>query len=285
MRKKILCLVFGLNIAVFFGQQVSIQTNAGLISGLDYKYNEFESDLNFSYDVGINLAYYFTDKLALESGIHYGKYKTTFNIPKSLTIKSNEVDSQSSAFELATKVKGYKEVSDINTLMLPLMLRYEVPIASKTKYYISTGIRYVLTLGQKTNTKIGELNLSGYYPDTNLTIDDLPNSGFGTVHNFNSMNSKNQLDDTFALALDTGLSFLIKNFKMYAGVYLNYGISDYKRYKENVTGRIIKYNPTQISQEANSIVGLKEVNGIHFVSLGISLKFVVFDKKEVSNLE
>lgn len=278
VRKKNLCLVFCFKIAVFFGQQVSIQANAGLISGLNYKYNEFRSDLNFSYDVGVNFAYYFTDRFALESGLHYGSYKTAFNIPKSLILKSNEVDSRSSAFELSTKVKGYKEETSINTLMLPLMFRHETSITSKTKFYIATGVRYIFTLGQKTNTEIGELKLSGYYPDTNLTIDDLPSSGFGTVYNFKSVNNKNQLDATLALALDTGMSFLIKNHRVYSGIYVNYGISDYKRYKENVTGKIVNYNPKKISEEANSIIGLKEVNGIHFVSFGVSLKFIIFDK-------
>ncbi len=285
LKKNIIYIVLFLS-TYTFGQRISVQTNIGFLSGLNYKFNDFESNLNFSNDFGVNLEYYFTDRFSIETGLHYGNYATSFNIPESIVLKSNEIDASGSAFELRTSVKGYKEKSTISTVMIPLMLRHEIPINTNktTKFYAATGIKYIITAGQKTNTKIGELSIEGYYPDTNLIIDDLPSSGFGSVYNFNSDNNKKQLDKTLALCFESGVSFLLRKATVYTGLYVNYGLSDYKRYKENTTETIVEYDPYKIATKASSFMGLKGVNNIHFLSVGISLRVVIFNLSKKKKL-
>lgn len=261
-----------------FSQQVSVQANFGINSGIQYQYEGFNSDNGFSFDVGVNFGLYITNNFAVESGLHYGRYTSSFNIPKVITEKSNEIDFRGSAFQLKNTIKGYKEENKLSTFMIPLMFVYEIPFHSNrdNKFYVSSGVKYIMVLGQERTTQIGELAVEGYYPDRNLLVDDLPSAGFGKVNDFKAKDSTKQIEGSLAFALETGVSLFLGGKRMYSGVYFNYGISNFNKNETAVAETIVKYNPKEITKKTNGIMILKEVNKINFISMGVSLKYVIF---------
>lgn len=70
--------------------------------------------------------------------------------------------------------------SKLYGLSIPLMLTYKSNTSGSTGFYAGFGGKVLFPIHYKSDIKASSMQLSGYYPDLNLEIEDLPNHGLST---------------------------------------------------------------------------------------------------------
>ncbi|WP_294965147.1 OmpA family protein [uncultured Flavobacterium sp.] len=252
-------------------QEINFKINGGP-SGILYDSNVGDGKLKFGGGIGVGYTYFFSDHWGISTGVDVSYNQNSFELNNGTTISTYEVDDQTSAFEYRVTPTNYKEDQHFIAASIPLMMQYRTSIASQTQLYFGIGGKIMFPGKQTVKASASELQLSGYYPDVNLIIDDLPSHGFGKVTNWQDKTTVS-LDPAFMLSFETGLSFKLKEkTKLYTGLYVDYGLTDLA--KETPNTNIVAYNPSGIDNvQANGTIGNSRiVQESRYLSAGIQLK-------------
>lgn len=261
-------LLFSISIKA---QELNFKINGGP-SGILYDSNLGNGKLKFGGGIGVGYTYFFSDHWGITTGADVMYNQNSFDLNNGTTFSSYEVDDQTSAFEYQVTPTNYKEDQHFISVAIPLMMQYRTFIASQTQLYFGFGGKILFPGKQTVKASASELQLSGYYPDVNLIVDDLPSHGFGKVTNWQDKTTVS-LDPTFLLSAETGLTFKLKEkTQLYTGIYVDYGLTDIA--KETPNTNIVAYSPTGIDNiQANGTAGNKKiVQESRYFSAGIQLK-------------
>jgi len=268
--KSTIALLFLFNVTIK-AQEIYVKINGGP-SGILYDSNLGDGKLKFGGGIGVGYTYFFSSHWGVLTGIDVMYNQNSFELKNGTTISSYEVDDQTSAFEYQVTPTNYKEDQHFISIAVPLMMQYRTSVSPNTQVYFGFGGKILFPGKQTAKASASELQLSGYYPDINLLIDDLPSHGFGKVTNWQDKTTVN-LDPTFLLSVETGLTFKLKEkTQLYTGLYLDYGLTEIA--KENPNLNIVAYNPTGIDNiQANGTSGNRKiVQESRYLSAGIQLK-------------
>ncbi len=278
---KKLLIAIGLLTILFEGKiqaQFSICVNTGL-SGLQYKSQYGKSKILPSLGAEIGYTKVFSNHWALLTGIGVTRYATDATVTNGSTLIQNQVDDVGAAFEYRDKPTEYMETQRLYGVNIPLMMQYRTGNEKKVQWYFNAGARFIAPLDLSVKATAQQIDLSGYYPDVNLTINELQQHGFGTVYNW-SKETKYVLKPTVAATAGTGVSFTLGNGdKFYVGVYGTYGLTDMKKVTDMP---LVSYNaPISSGVLANSVLSTNGVNKVRIFDVGIQLKMELGRKKIV----
>lgn len=271
MKIKITIAIIVLFNVTIKAQEFNIKINGGP-SGILYDSSIGEDKLKFGAGIGVGYTYFFSNHWGISSGIDLMYNKNSFELKDGNTISTYEIDDQTSAFEYRVTPSKYKEDQRFISAAIPLLMQYGTSFASNTQWYLGFGGKILFPEKQTVKASADQLQLSGYYPDLNLLIDDLPSHGFGQVNNWKD-ETKTSLAPTFLLSLETGITFKIKEkTKLYTGVYVDYGLTNLA--KETPDLNIVAYDPNGIDNtQANGTIGNKKiVEDTRYLSAGVQLK-------------
>lgn len=265
-------------------QEISIKLNGGP-SGILYGSSAGDGQLKIGGGFGIGYTHFLSNHWAVITGLDFMYNQNSYKLNDGITIKSYEIDDQMSAFEYQVTPKNYNEDQHFISFAIPVLLQYSTMVSSQTQWYLGLGAKVLFPGKQTIKASADEMQLSGYYPDLNIVIDDLPIHGFGKVTNWKGKTSVD-LDPTVLMSVETGLTFKLKeNLKLYTGVYADYGFTDLA--KSNPNANIVTYSPDGI----NSIQakGLNEnhkiVQDTHYLSAGVQLKLGFFKNRQKQEAE
>lgn len=206
-------------------QEFGIELNTGM-QGLKYEQSGGDDKLKPGFSIGANYCFFLNGSLGFVTGISFGKYGSVTSLPDG-TQSSWQVDNTGSAFEYKILTAGYKEKLDFFTAGIPLMLQYHTQ--EQTQWYVNVGTKLIFPFSGKLKTAANRLALSGYYPDFNIEVKEMPQHGFGTITNW-KQDIKQDLKPTATLSAATGVSFKVSTgMFLYTGLYIDYGISDIKK--------------------------------------------------------
>lgn len=271
MKIKITLAILLLCNVTINAQEFNIKLNGGP-SGILYDSPVGDGKLKIGGGIGIGYTYFFSDHWGISTGVDAVYNQNSFKLNDGLTITSYEVDDQTSAFEYRVSPTKYKEDQHFLSIAVPIMLQYRTAIASETQLYFGFGGKVLFPGKQNVKASAESLQLSGYYPDTNTLVDNLPEHGFGKVNNWKDEGTAS-LKTAFLLSVETGLAFKLSDkTQLYTGIYLDYGLTDLA--KDTPNANIVAYDPNGISNtQANGVVGNKKiVNESRYLSAGIQLK-------------
>jgi outer membrane protein OmpA-like peptidoglycan-associated protein len=252
-------------------QEINIKLNGGL-SGILYDSPVGDGELKFGGGLGVGYTHFFSNHWGIATGVDFMYNQNSFKLNDGTTISSYEVDDQTSAFEYQVTPKNYKEDQHFISFAIPVLLQYRTMMASQTQWYLGFGGKVLFPGKQTVEASASELQLSGYYPDLNLVIDDLPSHGFGKVTNWQDKTTVS-LETAFLLSVETGLNFKLKdNLQLYTGVYADYGLTDLAQDTPNKN--IVSYSPGGLDAvQAKGVIGNKQiVEESRYFSAGIQLK-------------
>lgn len=232
-------------------QEFGVELNGGL-QGLHYD----QGKLKPGGSLGLNYTFPLGNHFGLLTGIQAGFYNAKASVKDGATLTSNTVDDQGSAFEYRVTPTGYKETQHFLAAGIPVMIQYHTE--GKTQWYIDAGGKVLVPFHGETKASAQQLVLTGYYPDVNVELKDLPQHGFGTVNNWQSK-STNDLKLTATASLATGFRFeLSEKLHLYTGVFVDYGINDMKKDATQATS-IVAYSPTSISNvQGTGVMAMSE---------------------------
>ncbi|WP_335967048.1 OmpA family protein [Galbibacter sp. PAP.153] len=271
MKIKLLTGLLLIGVLLGQAQEITFKLNGGL-SGIFYESPVGDGSLGLGGGIGFGYTYFLNDHWGIQTGIEAQYNSNTFELDDGRQVSSNEIDDQESAFEYRVSAVSYKEEQHFYSFAVPLLLQYRGNISSKTGFYIGLGGKVLFPTGQKIKASAQTLSLSGYYPDLDLEINDLPVHGFGTVNNWEDDTSVS-LRTSVLLSVEGGLTFKLKgHLQLYTGIYADYGLTDLQDDKQ--PQNIVGYSPEGIEEVpangAMSAQGIVEKS--NYLSAGIQLK-------------
>ena len=251
------------------GAQVGIELSGGL-QGTTYQLQNGNDKLLPGGSLGLDYTFRLSNQWGLLTGIMGGIYRTQATFPDGLIFNYNQVDDEGSAFQYSLKTIGYKETQRFFAATIPLLLQYHTA-NSGTQWWINAGGKVFFPFNPSTQISAKQLLLSGYYPNYNLEISNLPQHGFGTLNNWKT-SATAELKPTAALSAATGFSIpLSPNTRFYAGVYADYGLTEMK--EKNGSLPFATYNPGGLNGvQANGVLNMPNAGKVGLLSFGVQVK-------------
>jgi OmpA-OmpF porin, OOP family len=269
IRKIIIAACFTAIIAQAGAQGLGIELNGGL-QGMQYQLQNGQSKLLPGGSLGLNYTFPLGGRWGLVTGISGGLYRTQATLQDGAVFSSYQVDDEGSAFQYNLKATGYKETQQFFAAAIPLLLQYHT-VGAGLQWYFDGGGKVLFPSNASIKASAQQLSLSGYYPDFNLDISNLPQHGFGTLNDWRS-STTSQLKPSAALSAATGVSFgLIPGTRLFTGLYLDYGLTGLKA--RNGTMPLATYSSTGISGvEANSVLNMQIAHQVTLLSFGLQVR-------------
>lgn len=260
-----LCLLFGGYQAT--AQQFSIEATGGL-QGLQYKLTQGKTTLQAGGGLGLNYTFLLGKKWGLLTGIGAGYYSTKATLNDG-TYSTYQVDDAGSAFEYKVATKGYTEQQHFIAAAIPVMAQYHTT-GNKAQWYIQAGTRIIVPMNATIKASAAQLTTSGYYPDYNIEVGNLPQHGFGTTSNWTS-ETKTALKPTATASIATGISFPIGcALRLYTGVYADYGLTDMR--KQAGDQSLVTYTGNTTMVQTNSVLHTNQAGTARVMAFGLQVR-------------
>lgn len=215
--------------------------------------------------------YSLTNHIGIGSGIEFSQYKQEVSLSNSsATLTNYEVDPSTSAFEYMITTSNYKEKQTLHAVQIPLFVQYKTNINKGIDFNFRAGAKYFLPVNYKIKATASNVNGVAYYPDVNLTIDNLPEYGFGGQSNY-SATGEYQTKGIVMSMFELGFTFDMgtKN-ALYAAMFLENGYGSILDQTSDKS--YIGYNPTSVEdREANGLYSTDKNAEIRPVAFGVTL--------------
>ncbi len=254
-------------------QEVTIGINAAQ-AGASYKLPNGKVQLKPSFGGEIGWQFPISNHFKVLTGLEFFRYQSKASLANNQVYSHNQIDDVGSAFEYRIITNGYSEMQSVTAIRIPLMLQFTTGSLERTQWYFNAGGKFMLPGKIKVKASASKLTTTGFYPDVNAVVHDLPQHGFGEVNNWQSTGSYSTKPG-WLLSAGTGFSFKLSasgNKRMYAGLYADYGISNLKAGKESLP--LVTYNSQNVENvHANGTMGMREVTDLKLINVGVQLKY------------
>lgn len=168
--------------------------------------------------------FFFQNKnVGVGSGVDFIQYRSRATLDGRVVTPSYDNENGQS-FDLIETYMGWKEKEFIFAFEFPLGFYYKVPFSEKANMIVGAGGKLEVPIFSRYEIYEGSYSVSGYYPQTNVVIHDLPHHGFVNSDPYASGGIKTKL--AFSVYGEIGLNFSISEKMMfYTGLYCNYGLT------------------------------------------------------------
>jgi OmpA-OmpF porin, OOP family len=253
-------------------QEFTIGINAAQ-AGTSYKLPNGKVQLKPSFGGEIGLQVPVSKHFKILTGIKFFRYQSKATLADNQVYTHNQIDDMGSYFEYRVVTASYAETQRMTALRIPVMFQFSAGSFNKTQWYFSVGGKFMLPGKINVKANASKLTTTGYYPDVNAEVHDLPQHGFGEVNNWQSTGAYSTKAG-WLISAGTGFSFKLSSSgkaRLYAGVYADYGISNLQAGKESLS--LITYNSQNVANvQANGTMGMDGVTNLKLMNVGIQLK-------------
>lgn len=222
--------------------------------------------------VKIGYVYPFSKKFGIGTGIEFSQYKQDVFLTNGQSLTTALVDQTSSAFLYTISTNNYVEKQTLQAIQIPLFLEFNTNINKEIKFNFRAGAKYFLPTSYKIKATSDFVNGTGFYPDFNLTVTNLPNYGFGNQNGFESEGAYSTQGAVMSY-FEIGFTFKVgKKGGLYAALFVeNTHTSIVKNTTDN---SFIGYNFNSISnREANGLYSTKTNAKITPRSFGLTVAY------------
>ena len=260
--------------AFLISQVMSAQFYVGVQSGAGSILSNIKAT-SASYELGgaikVGYIYSLSNHIGIGTGIEFSQYKQdVFLSNSSATLSNYEVDPSTSAFEYRITASNYKERQTLHAIQIPLFVQYKMNINKGIDFNFRAGAKYFLPVNYKIKATATNVNGTGYYPDVNLTIDDLPEYGFGSQSNY-SASGEYETKGIVMSMFELGFTFDMgaKN-ALYAAMFLENGYGSILDQEKDES--YIGYNPISVEdRKSNGLYSTDKNAKIRPVAFGVTL--------------
>ena len=193
---------------------------------------DVRSQFNLGYGGAIGLQYFFTQHFGLGTGVGATFYncRAPYSHEKDF---EGMIDAVNDSYTLKLGLNNWTELQKAFFLEVPLMLLYQTKWGEKEAVgmYFGAGAKLQLPIKSSYNVKKGsELSVTGHFPGPNLnvTIDNLPDLGYGKNTN---TGYEGDIDLKFGVAATAEIGFLInlnRRWDITLGAFADYGFLNMK---------------------------------------------------------
>jgi len=250
-------------------QGLNIELDGGL-QGMQYMLSAGSAKPLPGGSLGLLYTFRLKSPLDLITGITGGAYQTQASLPNGTVFTNYQVDDEGSAFRYSMKAAGYKETQRFFAAGIPVLLQYHTAAAG-IQWYLNAGGKVLFPSTVRSLISAQQLTLSGYYPDYNINVSNLPQHGFGVLNNWKA-SAATVLKPAAALSAATGFGFgLPHGMRLYAGLYVDYGLTALKGKSDTMP--FVSYSSTGIGAiKAGSVLNMPNSGQAKLLSFGLQLR-------------
>ena len=192
----------------------------------DFRTNPTEGKAfqNSTITTGLNYHFFFNRQWGIGTGVNFTTYNDGITIDdynKQQTAVNSETGSM---FDFHVTMSDYKERHQIVMINIPLMLQFQSK--GETAFYAALGGKAVSPFSAK-NRAEGIFTSTGYFPNVNVTYENLPEYGFVNNQSFPGHKTNINLKTAFMASAETGVRWRpIEKLIFYTGVYVDYGLNN-----------------------------------------------------------
>lgn len=215
--------------------------------------------------------YSFTKNIGIGSGVEFSQYKQNVSLVSSSTTLTNyEVDASGSAFIYNVTTSNYKEKQTLQALQIPLFLQFKMNINKGIDFNFRGGVKYFLPVSYKIKATADNVTGTAYYPDFNLSIDDLPEYGIGQESSY-SASGEYETKGILMSSFELGFTFdITKKNALYVAMFVENGYGTILDQKNNQS--YVGFNPTSTNnRKANGLYSTEQNAKITPAAFGLTL--------------
>ena len=154
-------------------------------------------------------------------------------------------------YDYKTEYHNWTEKQRLIDAELPIMAYYETDVTDNASLLFGLGGRVIFPISYKYEVTGGFYQTTGYYPDYNLEIDDLPHHGFGI--DITHYSGKLSATTGFSLCFELDLMYWFDNFALYLGTYGSYGLTDMTDHDQLLRDEYQRYNGMLASDQVDRV--------------------------------
>ncbi|MET0635342.1 MAG: outer membrane beta-barrel protein [Chitinophagaceae bacterium] len=241
-------------------------------SSLDYKLNNGKAEGKTGFHGGVGLSLPLNRLWSLVTGLEMGSYFTVASLNDGTMFRSNRVDDEGQGFEYRTQVNGHREKQSFYTVNVPVMIRFIAAASKPVQVYGLAGLKIGIPVKGTNKSGADQLITSGYYPELDAELTDVPSHGFGTETNWRGAGNID-FKLSYSAAAEAGIRFRMASGRsLYTGAFLDYGLNDVRRDEQEPA--LGGYNSTDGSHpQATSVLEMPGVTGkAKFLAFGLRIR-------------
>ena len=229
----------------------------------DYETSTGVASSGFGGMLGAGYTLFFSNRWGVTTGLE----AALFNGKYDLLAFSDSYPSHDGEenFEFNYALTSYRETQRAVLLNIPIMLRFE-----HGRFYAAVGAKAGIRLHAAYRNNTDELKAWGYYSQYDLTLYDPASAGFGTFNNLRNEGNV-ALKTAFFASAEAG----VKWGRLYAGLYLDYGLNDLNDLNKAPELRFIPYElPEPAAYKPQSVLAAT-ADRLGLMAVGIKIGFVI----------
>lgn len=218
---------------------------------------------------GIEYRYGFRPKWSFGTGINLAAYNGKRSIGRYDGRQAAVNKLTGHGFDFLTNVSNYKESQRITMIIVPLTAQYQHQIAN-LNLYTTFGIKIGIPVSNNVKTE-GIFTTKGYFPNINVTYENLPDYGFVSNQRFPKDQIDVKLKPTVMTTAEIGVKWSFGKLKgVYTGLFADYGLN--ATLKSKGQSNLIEYQSNNPSQ----LVYHPLANHIRLFTVGITCRVVFY---------
>ncbi|UNY98835.1 PorT family protein [Zhouia spongiae] len=226
---------------------------------------------------GLRSSLYLNDNWSLGLEVEYQSYRSDVRL-NNVRDSYNTTDFDQEPFEFRYTANSYNEVQRIENINVPVTLQYETD-GRKVRFYALTGVKAGFVINGTTQTRIGSLVTSGYYPQYNAELFNPKFMGFGTFNNVKSAQKDLDAKMAWSATFESGIKcFLNKKNAVYFGLFFDVGMN-YIVDNEPTAKQLIVYPSDEypVDLQYNSLSNTPYAEKMRLSSFGLKMRYSFFN--------
>lgn len=246
------------------GHYLHVSAGGG-IHNLSYKLTNGTTENQFGYNGNLAYSFFFSSKWGVQTGVGVQTFNGLGTMNNYL-YASPKTDGVGNAYDYRISYNYWKEKQ--KTMMV------DIPLALQFRQYFNHNVGFLASVGGKIafplkttfeSTGEGELKTTGYYPQYELELADMPS------HNFSASSAVHKGDNKFNMAYfgiaDLGFLFkMTEKTDFYLGGYINYGLN-------NILKSSSSAEVYQVDGVYNGMLASNQTSKVTPISYGIKMGF------------
>jgi hypothetical protein len=231
--------------------------------------------------IGLGYTYSLTPQWGLVSGLEIKSFTANVDVT-SLDDRSRELysyDGRTEDMYFNSRLFGFNERQRITRLQIPLLAEFRFPYyGDGFVWFVAAGAKLGFNMSGKYEAKANRLVTTGYFPEWEQTLHNVPEHGFADRNNLSWSDKLNDFGFNLSFTAETGARWSVtRHLGIYAGIYFDYGYASVTTKPE--TG-IVNYQPDNrntfaygsILTSAQQNSGERFIDKINLLSIGVKLK-------------
>ena len=206
---------------------------------------------NLANTVGLGYHYLINSNWSIGTGANYAVFRGGISINKHNWKQAsiNTTMGANTPFDFLGNTTKFKEVQRAAMITIPLMARYQYQNGEEAVFSAALGGKTGIPVSAKKTKTKGKFTTQGYYPNLDVTYEDLSEYGFVTDQSFSNDKTGISLKTAFWLSAELGVKWRVSEMiSLYVGFYADCGLNNTMKKKPEANTNIVVYQPDKPDQ-------------------------------------